>query len=315
MSVRIRPGDGATEPVFPFAAHPDDDRPANSQQHIRSVFEDELAQDDAAGAGWFQRPSRDGKWLNALASRRPPWSRLVAVTVLAAVAVLLLGGLATRLATPATPAPQPAVAAPTAATPAETPSATAPPTATHGAGQMTAVSWQGAALPVSQVAGPRVFTETRAYGFARDPLGAALAAVHISTHLDPYTGPKVFGPAIENQVVDARPDLLATTTATYETVARQQGYSDDALRQGRPVLAPTGSIQSWRIQDYRPERATVQLLVATPVGRRVVYEVPVEWTGGDWSVSLAGAREGTAFTVVRPDSTKEFNTFTTGGNQ
>lgn len=318
MSVRIRPGDdGAAQPGLALADNYDEDRPAG-QQHIRSVFDDVIAEDDSAGRGVFERPTRQVKWLGGLTNRQLPWSRLVAVTVLAAVVVLLLGGLATRLSMPS---PQPQSAAAGAPSPVVPPAATsAPPspttaTAGHQGSEMSAVSWQGAALPVSPVAGPSVFTETRAYGFAHDPVGAALAAVHISTHLDPYTGPKVFGPAIETQVVAARPDLLATTTAAYEAAAHAQGYSDAAIEEGRPVLAPTGSIHSWRIQDYRPERATVQLLVATPDGRRVVYEVPVQWTGGDWSVSLAGAREEATFAVTRPDSTKDFNPFTTRGNR
>lgn len=311
MSVRIRPG-GDSSPEY--SVDEDLDR-VPDQSRIRAVFApDHESPDDQAPD--FERPVR-GTWLTDLPLRRPSWSQAVAVVVLAGIAVLVIGGLVTRLST-GNSAPV-ALATPASASPPAAPSPA--PSATQSspaptAEAATAVSWQGAALPVHSVAGPRVFTATRAYGFAHDPLGAALAAVHISTHLDPYTGPRVFGPVIKEQVVAAPTDLLATTTRTYEAAARQRGYDDRTIAKGRPVLAPTGEIRSWAIEDYRSDRATVQLLVASPNGDQVVYRIPVRWVSGDWAVSLADAGEQATFDVARAGraETKDFRPFTTRGN-
>ena len=108
---------------------------------------------------------------------------------------------------------------------AQPPSPSASPSAAH-AGTM-AMPWQGAALPVSDTAGPEQFTDTRSTGFSHDPQGAAFAAVHISTHIDPLTGPDVFTPTIEEQVVGA-PDLMETTEQAYRKAARDMGLSPGA---------------------------------------------------------------------------------------
>lgn len=316
MSVRIRPGDREPEPEFaPELDDLDLDR-VPGQDHIRAVFAAEETPEEAGGIP-FPRPTRRRM---SFATTRPRWSQIASIAVLGAVAVLVFGGLAYRLSLPSQAPAEPSLAVPVPApTAAARPSPTPTPSVTDSDDAMTAVSWQGAALPVSPVAGPRVFTDTRAYGFAHDPLGAALAAVHISTHLDPYTGPKVFGPVLDEQVVAAPDDLVARTRAAYEAAARAQGYDAADIRAGTPVLAPTGAIRSWRIEDYRPDRpdrATVQLLVTTPQGQRVVYAIPVRWTAGDWAVSLANARPDATFDVMSPDRAelRDFHPFTTRGN-
>jgi hypothetical protein len=171
-----------------------------------------------------------------------------------------------------------------------------------------AISWQGAALPVSPDDGPARFTATRASGFARNPLGAALAAVHISTHIDAYTGPAVFTSAIRQQVVAgnrAKKALLTRTRASYAAAAEQMGVSG-----GAPILVPTGAVQSWRIKDFAPDGDNaVDLLVTTPTGEQVVYRIDVRWSHGDWRLVLARSADDQLFPVEAAGDVADFAPF------
>lgn len=287
MSVRITAGD---EPSWQW---PDEDSVTDPAQFDAVVDPDDT-----------DRPSL---WRPPRTALRPAWTRGVAGVLAVAALALVVGGLAYRLSVPAPPA-APVASAPPVAPPAPTPSDPVP-TATAGSGEtsdVTAMPWQGAALPVSAAAGPYRFTETRAQGFSHDQQGAAFAAVHISTHIDPFTGPDVFVPAIEEQVVGGQ-DLVARTQRAYEVAARRQGLSAEAIAGGAPVLAPTGNITAWRIGTFRPDAVTtVELLVDTPQGQRVVYEVPVVWQDDDWRVSFTTTD---SFRVTDPHRPAQFTKF------
>lgn len=300
MSVRIKPGD---EPAWQWQA--DDDNVADPAD-IHGVFDPE-----PEPTGWLARPQRGG-------ITRPSWTRGTAGVLIGTMSVLVVGGLMYRLSLPApTAAPAPVAPTVSAAPPTPSPSPSAPPSAAP-AGTM-AMPWQGAALPVSDTAGPEQFTDTRSTGFSHDPQGAAFAAVHISTHIDPLTGPDVFTPTIEEQVVGA-PDLMTTTEQAYRKAARDMGLSPEAIADGTAVLAPTGDISQWRIGTYRPTAVTtVELLVTAPQGQQLIYEVPVIWRDGDWRLTFEGA-VGSDAAVLRatPADTHDLSDFTpfiTRGNQ
>lgn len=269
MSARITPGEE------PWRRSTQDT--VSVPADLDAVFDDDPSPTD--GVPW--RPTRERL-------RRPAWLRGTAGLLVVTAALLTIGGLVYRLSGSGRPPAQeqaPVVAAPS---PAADPGASTPPVpAVRDSGSpsdATSLPWQGAALPVSDTAGPQRFTETRSTGFSQDPQGAAFAAVHISTHIDPYTGPDVFTPTIEEQVV-AGGDLVERTRRSYEAAARRQGLSREAIADGAPVLAPTGHISAWRISTYRPDAVTtVELLVSTPDGQQVVYEIPVVWRDGDWRV-------------------------------
>lgn len=238
------------------------------------------------------------------------WPRAAAWLLIVAVAGAVVGGLAWRLSIPAPGAiGQPPVAPSDAAanTPNPTSGATQPTESATAekpvAPTTTAVAWQGTALPVSTEAGPSTFTATRSTGFADTPQGAALAAVHISTHIDPYTGPGVFTPAITEQVIGAKEGLLSRTQQIYREAADQMGVSG-----GAPVLVPTGSVQSWRIRDFQPDGTDVELLVATPTGEQVVYRIPVKWVRGDWRLLVPNS-DGEVFEVGKPRGLSGFTPF------
>lgn len=287
MSVRITPGDAGSswqpdEPLDPL------DR-VDDPQDIRDVFGDE-----------------DPISLLPIRRRRRRPTRLIAAGLAATVMLALLGGLAVRLAQPAPPA--------TVASHSGAPSAATVTPTVAGVAGASAIAWQGAALPVHPTAGPRVLTDTRATGFSHDPLGAALAATHIATHLDPYTGPPVFEPTLAEQVLHAPEGLVQALTRAYRSAARQQGYAKAAVAEGRPVLAPTGAIQAWRIPEYHPDAVTtVELRVAAPGGELLTYEIHVRWQDEDWRVWLAGASVGELFTVRTAGSESGFHPFITKG--
>lgn len=298
MSVRIRPGD---EPVW--------------------------ADDDVTGTGWTGAPGTDDSVPDPHDVRdlfdeaplrpeprltwRPEWTRFVAGGLLAIIVVGVLGLLAFRLSMPApVPTSQPASAAPPSPTTSAPPSAADP---TPAPRDVMAMPWQGAALPVSDAHGPEQFTDRRSTGFSRDPQGAALAAVHISTHIDPYTGPRVFTPTITEQVIGGE-DLVERTEQQYRQAAKTAGLAAEAVERGDPVLAPTGEMTGWRIRDFRPQSVTtVELLVTTPQGQQVVYEVPVVWSDDDWRVSLSDSLSDALFRVTSAHDPDTFEPFINNG--
>lgn len=218
-------------------------------------------------------------------ARRPAWTRIVAGGLAVTLLGLLVVGLAWRL------------------------SATAPPpaAATGDGYDVTAVSWQGVALPISPTAGPATFTDTRSQGFAQSELGAALAAVHLSSHIDPYTGPAVFEPTIDTQVIGDTTALKKLVTATYTEQAKKHHVTG-----GAPILAPTGQMKAWRIDGYTPTGVNnVEVYVGTPTGTDVVYTIAVEWVDGDWKLKPTVTEDGISFPVADPNPDLDYTAFTT----
>lgn len=158
---------------------------------------------------------------------------------------------------------------------------------------MQARSWQGAAFPVSDEHGPEVFTDTRASGFAQTPKGAALAALHIASRISPYNGPSVFQPTIQEQVTGDTSSLLTLMEGEYNKVAKENG-----LKNGEPLIRPTGQMLAWRLaNEFSENRNTVDLYVKTPRATEVVYTVPVVWQDGDWKIERLADDNGLTFEV------------------
>ena len=201
--------------------------------------------------------------------------------------------------------PQPPAAA--EANPAPT---AAPPTT---ADDITAVTWQGYSMPVSASAGPHQLTDTRASGFAHTPVGAALAALHISVRMAPMTGPNVFRPTITQQVVGHDTSKqLAAVNAQYQQLAKVAGVSG-----GRPVIGATPPFTGYRVRDYTDNAATVDLVVTNPYKNTdLQYTIPVRWTNGDWRVVFDPAATGGGwFTVTKPSPSATYQPFTKGTPQ
>lgn len=215
--------------------------------------------------------------------RRPAWTRITAAVLAITLFGLLVVGLAWRL------------------------SATAPPEAAPTDGyDVTAVSWQGLALPISPTAGPATFTDTRSKGFAQSELGAALAAVHLSSHIDPYTGPAAFEPTIDEQVIGDTAALKKLVNATYADQAKKHQVTG-----GAPILAPTGQMKAWRIDGYNPTGVNnVEIYVGTPTGSDVVYMIGVQWVDGDWKLKPTITEDGISFAVSDPNPDLDYTAFT-----
>lgn len=216
--------------------------------------------------------------------------------VLAAVAAVLLGivlfvcGLVMALgrhgSQPPGKSPTPTVTA-TSTRPA---AASEPPPSTPGrapagtppAGDLSWTTVAGARVPVSRSAGPRHSAAGRAYGFADDPLGAALAAAHITLRLGPQAGPGVFGPTLREQVVGAGSAALGQRL--------DEEYEQARARLGLPYGQPAGRLYStargYRTDQDSPTTATVRLLIEGPgkSGAPVLVELRLrtEWAGEDW---------------------------------
>lgn len=144
--------------------------------------------------------------------------------------------------------------------------------------------WHGIALPISTTAGPAVHSDARASRFAQTPLGAAIAAAHLSVRTDPAAGPEVFEPVLADQVVgDA--DRLA-------------GAVREQFTAGVPEGAP-GQLLGWRV-DGDPASGSVlaHLQVRHADGNVADYAVPLAWVAGDWRIYVP--ETGAFFPVTGP---------------
>lgn len=149
----------------------------------------------------------------------------------------------------------------------------------------SAISWSiiggDEPVPASPVAGPRDTQGGLAKGFTHDTLGAAVAAVNISSRLASEVGPQV-----------------------YEATARKQCFGDveTALNQIRNSFtnAPPGAAKPseiwYRVAGGDPTGDLVLMSVAlkTPEsverGGYAGLEMTMRWVDGDWKVQVPIAR-------------------------
>lgn len=242
------------------------------------------------------------------------------IFLIGALVVGLVGGSFLALFSPPSPGvgidvgDEPAAAAPAEVAPVEAGPSEAPDVAPPAPGDdITAVTWQGYSMPVSPTAGPRTLTATRATGFARTQIGAALAALHISVRMAPMTGPKVYRPTITDQVVGQDTSKqLAAVDDQYQQLAKVAGVSD-----GAPVIGATPPFTGYRVRDYTAATATVDLVVTNPYkDTDLQYSIPVRWTRGDWRIVFAPADTGGGwFTVTKPNPSTTYAPFTKGPQQ
>ena len=161
----------------------------------------------------------------------------------------------------------------------------AAPAAGPAASTDPAISWSivggNEPVPASPVAGPRNNDGGLAKGFSHDALGAALAAVNISSRLASEVGPQV-----------------------YEATVREQcfGDVDTALNQIRNSYsnAPTGAAKPSEIWyrvaggDPRGDLILMSIALKTPEsverGGYAGLDMTMRWDAGDWKVQIPIAR-------------------------
>ena len=226
------------------------------------------------------------------------WKRIVVWAIIVCIGVGVLVGIASlMLSSTSTEAPN-----------TQDASAALPADQAQDAASLTARAWQGAALPTSPEHGPALFTDTRSSGFSATPLGAALAAVHISSHISPYTGPPVFAPTVQEQVAGDTDKLLARLNEVYASTAKAEG-----LRDGEPSIRPTGEMVSWRLAGpFSVEAETdVEIVVRTPASDDQVFTIPVIWDSNvnDWKINPARQDGGLQLQVTDPDPNAEYTPF------
>lgn len=243
--------------------------------------------------------------------------RTGAVVATGTLALLLVGvivvGVATALGHQDAPVPQ----RPSAATSAATAGSGGPPPTpvsapTAPAHDVTWVTVAGASLPVSRSAGPRDTRGGLARGFARTPLGAVLAAAHISVRLCPQAGPGMYGTTLRDQVVGANTAVLAR----HLDDDYQQARAQLAVPYGQPAGRLYSTTRGYRVDAHSSDAATVRLLLEGPgkdTGSVLVpLVVHLRWTGADWALVAPAGGDWGADTSVITD-TSGYTRFADGG--
>ncbi|MFD0906089.1 hypothetical protein, partial [Actinomadura sediminis] len=170
------------------------------------------------------------------------------------------------------------------------------------------VAWRdyhGVLLPHA-ADGPRESGDGPAFGFARSPRGALLAAVHIVVRAHALWGPRVFEPTIRNQVIG--PDTAALLEATQRSYDRHRGDRPYGEALGRAYMV----VEGFRWLGYSPRSATLDLVTAGPgdsnVTVRAAIRVQVRWENGDWRVVAppGGSWGGSAVSIASADGYGRF---------
>jgi hypothetical protein len=251
----------------------------------------------------------------AARARRRTAAVVAAVAAIVGVIVAIGAGLVLLLGNRDRPAPAPgAVAAPsTMDTDIATPS---PPSAAPASPQtpenLTWTTVAGARVPVSATAGPHDNVGGRARGFARSPLGAVLAAAHLSVRLCPQVGPGVFVPTLREQVIGGNAAALGQQLDDdYEQARAQHG-----LPYGDPAGRLYSTARGYQVDLDSPTTASVRLLIEGPgkAGDTVLIELRLEmqWLGADWALLAPPGGTWEAATALVTDTTG-YTRFPDGG--
>ncbi len=184
-------------------------------------------------------------------------------------------------------------------------------TATAPMGQM---QFQGATLPTSDVAGPRTVTATQVAGFERSPLGASLAAVHVTARTDYTVGPAIFTAAIEHQVAGDTKAVMADRVAAYQEYLK----NNPGHHAGDPVPATRNRVIGWQVQDWHDGTGdvVVRLLVEKPTGLTGGSN-PLTWVGVTmrWDETAADWRLATTPYTSGPETQTDTYELFFGENQ
>lgn len=246
--------------------------------------------------------------VRARRNRRLIWLiAAVAVAVLLVAAVLvgvLIGRTADPVSTPSNPPSSPGADArsPHADTGDDEVNDGASPPA-DGENPLATVSWdlwQGVALPVSPTLGPKTTDGDVARGFDRSPGGAALAAIHILVRSGSPSGPAVFEPTINDQVVGDDADaFLAATTSNYESKRLDVG-----AEYGDPLPQDPLDFRGYRVESPSEDAVPVHLLVASVDDsgeeRCLNIRAGMVWQDGDWRLTAPPGGDGSAINQLVP---------------
>ncbi|MCP2337919.1 hypothetical protein [Actinomadura rupiterrae] len=139
------------------------------------------------------------------------------------------------------------------------------------------LTWQdfhGLRMPYSASEGPHTVAGDRVAGFGHSPLGALLAAVHLSVRSDPRWGLATAMSTVNTQFVG--PDTIGML-ASINTAPP-------------PPSAPHAYVvlEGFRWQGYTPETASLDVVSAGPGDSdqvvRAATRIQLQWRDGDWRV-------------------------------
>lgn len=170
----------------------------------------------------------------------------------------------------------------------------------------------GARVPASATAGPRDTADGRARGFTQSPLGAVLAAAHLSVRLCPQVGPGVFVPTLREQVIGGNAAALGQQLDDdYEQARAQLG-----LPYGEPAGRLYSTARGYQVDLDTPTTASVRLLIEGPgkAGTTVLVELrlQMQWIGADWALLAPPGGTWEAATALVTDTTG-YTRFPDGG--
>jgi hypothetical protein len=137
------------------------------------------------------------------------------------------------------------------------------------------VTWElvnGEAVPVSLTAGPTKADGPVRYGFAHTPTGAALAAVNIAVRAAFTSG-----------------DGWLKVTQRQVAPSKGRDVFINARRNLMDLTPPEGGLAQlagYRVLDYAPDRARVEIGDFFASGERQTYTSTVVWRDGDWQLEL-----------------------------
>jgi hypothetical protein len=225
------------------------------------------------------------------------------VAAIAAVLVLIAAiGAGATLLLRNRQAPPTAAMRPTPGAATGTDSGSTASASTRDPSDLTWTTVAGARVPVSATAGPHDATAGRARGFDRSPLGAVLAAAHVSVRLSPQVGPDVFVPTLREQTVGGGAAALSQLLdEEYE-----QARADLGLPYGQPAGRLYSTARGYRVDVSSPTSASVRLLIEGPgkYGATVLVELRLEtrWLGADWALVAPPSGTWEAVTAVVTDT-------------
>lgn len=135
-------------------------------------------------------------------------------------------------------------------------------------------SYQGVQVPYSSIDGPADdVTSVAPTGYSQTPQGAVIAAIQAQARLA------------------LAPDSTWAHTTSTLVVAGPGRDAYAVARAGASITAPadpatTARFTAFRITDYQPEHARIELATEMPGGQRTSVPVTVLWRSDDWKLAL-----------------------------
>jgi hypothetical protein len=167
------------------------------------------------------------------------------------------------------------------------------------------ITWSstcGVELPVSAGYGPHARDGQRGYGFARQPAGAVIAALHLVVQVSPQTGPDVFLPTLAEQVTG--PDA-ATFTHEVHTGYEQAAHATQ-MPYGQPLCPIYGRFAGFLLDSHTDDASSLRLLVEAPgadgVAQLVSVLVQLVWVDGDWRLVAPPRGDWSTVSTLLPAS-------------